>query len=666
MSSNVVETAATDGGVDGGLSVEASAPCPIEGFAGEDGLARTGKRRSSPRRSSSADGVLAATPFEDKQNDAAGSYALQTISTLRAEINGMAVKHREEVYWLKLELGTTRREKEAIEDRISDLYRDMHELVAATVDRSPGSAAAAGRGGKVGHPRDLDGMQKQLQKYEKMVLIMNNQIGLLRSSTDSLLKSLKDEISDLVDDKSRTELNLMNRMEALDKENRELKLRLQISEQRQHQKPLSPSKSQDANATPVGRLASASHRQAGASSAEMKQLQEEIKSLRQQNRKKDQEISKSQDSISALEGEREELSQQVDKMRWELEAARSSDAAVRAQEQIQKDQQSSSELLDRVVAIWDQTHESIRRLSSVMEKLAPASTAAGAGDEARSEDADRALSVLETAALVQGQIKVSLMLVELQLRNNLACLRNDRAQLDALGGGEGGDDALDDAFEERLNHVQEEALGAVDELTCTLEDTIARLEAQSEKVTATLTESIESRIGELQRMQTRQTELYQMLSNLRASEEAETREVVNADGSVDVFVSRKVLESLQNEVLMVVDRVKEKNEEIVRLTATVDELKVRERAFMEELRRMMQEQSRIEMEERNRRMLAQQAQDALDGVDDDVTDSDYEDCSSSAYEESHAVEEVEEDEEFRAANEAKGEESQSEEEDDEE
>lgn len=645
----------------------------------DNGPSRGGKLRGSPRRSSSADGVLvsaAGVSGGGRSSDHSGTpvapldlaeastaAAKRTISSLKAEINGMAVKHKEEVYWLRLELDTTRREKEAIEDRITELYRDMQELLAADNTSCSGGSGVSQtlRGGKFGRVSDVNEMQKHLQKHEKMVIVMNNQIGLLRSSTDSLLKSLKDEISDLMDDKSRTELNLMNRMSELDKENRELKLRLEIAEQRQQPPPLSEvSQSPKANSGRTGRLPSSasSHRHMGAS-AEVKQLQDEIKSLRQQNRKKDQEAAKSQDSINKLEDDRQELSQLVDRIRQELEVARGTEASVRAREQLLKDREEASGLLDRVAQVWDQADESIRLLSGIVERLAlppppPMSTAGpaattsatsaiaspGSGDDPQSEDRDRALSVMETASLVHGQIKFSLMLVELKLRNNLACLRNDRAQLGSfVNDDDGASTDGGDVFEERLDLVRSEAMAAVDQLARTLDDRIARLEEQSEEVTATLTESIESRISELQRMQTRQTELYQMLTNLRESDQAETREVVNADGSVDVFVSRKVLESLQNEVLVIVDRMKEKNEEIVRLKATVDELKVRERAFMVELRRMMQEQSRIEMEERNRRMLAQAQQG---DVDDDITDSDYEDCSSSAYEESHNSEDEEE------------------------
>src|SRR3569623_1644473 len=132
-------------------------------------------------------------------------------------------------------------------------------------------------------------------------------------------------------------------------------------------------------------------------------------------------------------------------------------------------------------------------------------------------------------------------------------------------------------------------MAAIEQVNITLHDQISSIEAHSEEVTASLTQSIESRISELQSMQSRQSELQEMLSNLQESEQAETREVVNADGSIDMFVSRKVLERLQNEVLQIVARVKEKNEEIGRLTATVEELKVRERALMEELKRLMQD-----------------------------------------------------------------------------
>lgn len=531
---------------------------------------------------------------------------------LQSELNSMAVRHREELYWLKLELDTTRLEKEAVESRMAELYRDMQEL--DDIDKSP---SANGRGGNSRfNTANTQDMQRQVQKFEKMVRIMNNQIGLLRSSTDAVVKRMKDEISDLIDEKTRSELGSMNRLNDLEKENRELRVRLEVAEQGQK------AQVKDAPLPAPLRLSNP------ASSTDMKRLQGEVKQLRQQIRSKDQELvlerKTALDTINKLHDEKLELSQQVDRMQQEIQMSRSPEVAASAMDLLQQSQSISAATLDRVAQLWEQADDSIHELSDLVAKLEPNAAPQSAGRE-------RMLTVLETASLVHGQIKVSLMLVELKLRNSLITLWNDRSQLGPL-------DDSDEAFQDRLSAIQAEVMITIELLGEGLRSQISSLEAQSQEVTATLTHSIESRIGELQRMQNRQSELQEMIANLHASEQAETREVVNEDGTVDMFVSRKVLERLQKEVLQIVDKVREKNEEIGRLTMTIEELKVRDRALMDELKRLMQEQARVEMEERRRRMEAQALRDAE--ADDDDTDSEYDDCSSSAFVEDSVAEDL--------------------------
>ena len=44
------------------------------------------------------------------------------ILLLREEIGSMEVKHKEEIYWMRLEVDNLRREKEALEDRFQQVY----------------------------------------------------------------------------------------------------------------------------------------------------------------------------------------------------------------------------------------------------------------------------------------------------------------------------------------------------------------------------------------------------------------------------------------------------------------------------------------------------------------------------------------------------------------
>lgn len=66
----------------------------------------------------------------------------------------------------------------------------------------------------------------------------------------------------------------------------------------------------------------------------------------------------------------------------------------------------------------------------------------------------------------------------------------------------------------------------------------------------------------------------------------------------------------------------QRNDEIARLKATVDELTVRERSLMNELRRVMAEQVQIEAAERQRRMDALKATDPSEEDDENISTSD--------------------------------------------
>ena len=147
------------------------------------------------------------------RNQATSSGGPQSVQKLQKELKEMKVKHKEETYWLKLELDTMKREKEAVEKRVSEMYRDMQEM------KDPAITTA-----------DSDDSEAQLQakvkKYSHMAKALNQQIILVRHSSEQIVKNLKDEIKDVVEASSQTEKDLLNELEKLQKENETLKSKL--------------------------------------------------------------------------------------------------------------------------------------------------------------------------------------------------------------------------------------------------------------------------------------------------------------------------------------------------------------------------------------------------------------------------------------------------------
>jgi len=573
-------------------------------------------KRSTPQRthSSSSRGKQRGGDGSVENNKAA-------VAKLQAKLNEMEVKRREELYWLKLELDTTRREKEAVEDRLAELYRDTQELVEQQ-DSSGGTPGGVG-GRRLKGAGDGENAQKQLQKYEKMVRIMNNQIQLVRSSSDKVVKSLKEEISDLMDDKSRSEVQLMNQLTDLEKQNREMAARLEIAGQQQQVAPKTL-----AGTSLPGRLPPSSSLTGLASPAQVKELKAEAERLKAANAKLsenlDNEKRRARDAVQQLEKEKDELSAQVDKLQNELLVAKSSSEAVRALDQMRTDREESTVALDRVAMIWNQADESIKDLEAVMAEFTPT-------EDRMDNDREQMLSTLETASLVHGQVKVSLMLIELKLRNNVACLRNDRAQLGAAA-------TSDEVFANRLKTAQDEAMEAIERVSSALTEQMLKLEEHSANETKIVKETLQSKVVDLERMQSRQKFLEDEITKLHESGATLSLPGVGLEDESDMFVSREVLEQLQNEVIQIVQRLNEKNEIIGRLTATTEEHKVRERALKEELKRLLHEQAEAQATERQRRMDAQALRDGDN--DSEATDEDYEDYSSDEYIERSVLEET--------------------------
>ena len=146
---------------------------------------------------------------KDKMSLSPSGNSLQKLQQL---LNETKVKHTEELYFVNLELTTTQKAKEAVEDQMAELFRDMEELQESLSHNADASSKV------------------QIEKYERMLRIMNNQIALVRDSSDSIIKSLKSEISDLMDDKVKSELTLMNKLSDLDREKGKLEKMLTMDE----------------------------------------------------------------------------------------------------------------------------------------------------------------------------------------------------------------------------------------------------------------------------------------------------------------------------------------------------------------------------------------------------------------------------------------------------
>jgi chromosome segregation ATPase len=259
--------------------------------------------------------------------------------------------------------------------------------------------------------------------------------------------------------------------------------------------------------------------------------------------------------------------------------------AIEVLDALARDRQETLTSLERVAMIWEKADDSVHSLEDIMVDLRKGET----NDQG---DHERLLSTLETASLVHGQIKVSLLLIELKLRNQLSSLKNDKLR---MGHGDMSADK-DASVKEQMGKIQKEALSVLDLVEKSLTDQIKQIEEAERDEIEKMKETIQEKTEELKNLQAQHRALESIVSKLRQKEEEEnkqsTEEKPEENDKAEVAVSKAVLERLQAEVLTVVERVKDKNDTIGKLKTLIEEHKVREAALKKELRRIMKRSSR--------------------------------------------------------------------------
>jgi hypothetical protein len=145
---------------------------------------------------------------------------------LEKEFNNHNIQHNEGISWLRLQLDTSRREKDAADERIADLQKELRLLNSdrppRTISLDPTITDSVGNGDE--KLNSITRLQNRLEKYECSFGIMEYQMAMMKSSSGEIIKMLKEEIASLMEDRSRVELELLNQLSELDDENRRRKL----------------------------------------------------------------------------------------------------------------------------------------------------------------------------------------------------------------------------------------------------------------------------------------------------------------------------------------------------------------------------------------------------------------------------------------------------------
>ena len=453
---------------------------------------------------------------------------------------------RPTVLWLQLELQTTQAVQSALMDRMASVYAMLQDLNVGgeetTERRSP-----------------LDDPYKaQSEMYERILRTMHQQIHILQTTSDSIIQSLKDHIQELLQDQAE-------RRRGEDSSSNGGAV---------HPLFVTPERGKHPTDPPQPPL----RHQSMEEGSQIMLLQDDLQRLRLENEQLRREQKEQMDH--ALEQRRqwrdEKLSLEEELERWK----RGSDA------QWEENRQAVTTCLDRVAILWDKAEESVQTLEGTMLR-----------NSQYRADSER-LSVQEAALAFQGQLKVSLMLMELKLRNNLSLL-----EMNVSFNDEGRVIFADDLRQE-LSAIQQESMTAIAEVEARSNVLMRKLNAQSMEESIRFREMHEADVAGLREMATRQEFLEEEITKIHlASTGGGGDGLSKRNGSGDILVvDPETVQLLNNEVHRVVERLKEKNEMIGRLQVEIEEHQVRERTLMEELKRYMSEQADQEKREQERIM----------------------------------------------------------------
>lgn len=641
----------------------------------------------------------------------------QRLERLEKEYNDHNIQHKEGIYWLRLQLDTTRKEKDAADERIAALQKELHKMTASSSsDDEEDDLSNPSRSSKrkkeslhsnIGSnfssdERDKDALINQLQHrietYKATFVAMEQQMAMMKSSSGDVIKTLKEEIADLMEDRTRAELDLMNQLSELDNENRRRQLEYSLDlhnknetiERLRHMDLASgSSRNHRNNSSASGNvgmmviphnttntssslgtiLYNGSNSTAESTSGilgECDALSDELDEPLDDDKEEDEgedappteeirvvhennnENKNNNTSYEFLwhyrreaEEEKAELKLMLETANNELEVLRRSNQnatntnnnsrtglsnnSVRDNislvQRVWEEGQAIDLSIDRVSALLESTEATVSRLKDLVEKSSPNNSSNDDDDAQGSKnpkmaEKERMLSVLESASLIHDQVKVSITLIELKVRNQFECLKNDLLANQAGSSSGVAAAASGNTSEETMEEMKEIQACALNELQKAREDFYGQLqeledstileksrfkdllrepmERKASKHGADMARIAQTTTTNNNSETTSKTDSGGALSSQQGSSRAvadcgtgKTSDY-NADNDAEeddgLMISRQALQLLEKELVQFAERMQSKNATIESLKSEVQRHKVKESNLRKELR----------------------------------------------------------------------------------
>jgi hypothetical protein len=257
---------------------------------------------------------------------------------------------------------------------------------------------------------------------------------------------------------------------------------------------------------------------------------------------------------------------------------------------------------------WKEIDGTVVQVDRITEALRSKSVDGGGSSQ-------QLLSVMETVGLVHAHARASLMWTELRLQNHLAHLSENSAAPQAAVHAAGRD-----------SDIFQELMASVEQVEIQVSAQVQALQQQSANELTEVRALYEDKVKQLHIMSKRHAEVEAELTAIQrrqTTNEASGSADPSGTGKVELGFSQQALESLQSEVMQIVDQLQAKNATINRMKAEIDEHRVRERTLMDELKMHRKDQAHVQEMEQERRMRCNAQFDESEDCEEE-DDSEYE------------------------------------------
>jgi len=501
------------------------------------------------------------------------------LQELKKEIKDQNTQHQEGIYWLRMQLETSRQEKNEADRRIVEFQNELRRLTSLPPPRSISLDPTISDSVGDGYEKDImiAQLQNRLEKFESSFNVMENQMSMMKSSSTEVVKSLKEEIAGLMEDRTRSELDFLNKVSELENESRRTQLEFTME---LHKKDgiietlrNTETCSASANGTMIYDESSSTEITKNSISCS------ETWSNDQSNDLSTSLIRGGMDQSSLalrLEEQNAVLQRKLYKANKELKILKSRSKALdnsQSVHRLSEERRAIDLSMDRLKTVMGSTSSAVSELRGLVEKIKTDD------DSGADKQKKRMLSVLESAFLIDEEVKLSVLLTELKLRNEYECLKKNKLAIDW------GDQANLNKQQLRndLEQIQNDALAELGkagaEFSRQVEDLEKRIEADKRAKNRN-SKSRNSCITSLDKFHG-----MNRLNELISSSQADNFSRDGSESSGDrLMISRNVLNLLEKELLQSAERIKAKNKRIGSLKEDLERSKIRVTRLKKELK----------------------------------------------------------------------------------